>query len=232
METLAELPVAMSATRSQQFRWSKGPAENFKKISKSVLRAKELSFTAKVHCLFHLLNSSMFVLVLLVGILSVPLLYIKNNNPLLAWYFNIMAFFATGSFIFYVSYWISYREIHGGGVKNFTKYTALFLSFFSLTMGFSMNNSVAVIQGHLGKKSEFVRTPKFNVQAIGKSWKQNKYLSRNLSKTTIMEALLIGYFAFGLYSAHKLEDYGLYPYHAMFLLGFSYVFFKSITSRA
>ncbi len=231
VETPAELPVAISATRSQQFRWSKGPAENFKKTFKSVLFAKDMPLVTKIHSLFHLLNSTMFVLVLLVGVLSVPLLYIKYNNPLLAWYFNVMAFFAAGALIFYVSYWISYREIHGGGFKNFTKYTGLFISFFSLTMGFSMNNSIAVIQGHLGKRSEFVRTPKFNLKQIGGSWKKNKYLSKNISKTTIVEALLMLYFAFGLYSAHRLEDYGLFVYHAMFFGGFSYVFFKSITSK-
>ncbi len=231
VETPAELPVVISAARSQQFRWSKGPAENFKKTFKAVLANKTLPLSTKVQSLFHLLNSTMFVFVLLTGLLSVPLLYIKNNNPLFGWYFNLMAFFALSSLVFYISYWVSYKELHGGGVKNFTKYTGLFLTFFSIAMGFSMHNTIAVIEGHMGKRSEFVRTPKFNLKTIGKSWRENKYIAKNISTTTIMEALLMGYFAFGLYSAYLLDDYGLSFYHSMLFFGFSFVFIKSITSK-
>ena len=34
VETPAELPVVISAARSQQFRWNKGGAENFQKMMK------------------------------------------------------------------------------------------------------------------------------------------------------------------------------------------------------
>jgi len=229
--TPAELPVVMSAARSQQFRWSKGPAQNFKKIIKLVLSDKSIPLSTKIHSFFHLLNSSMFVLVLLAGLLSVPLLYIKHYNPIFNWYFKIITFFALSSLIFYVSYWVSYKQIHGGGIKNFTKYTGMFFTFFSVAMGLSMQNSIAVIEGYLGKNSEFVRTPKFNLQQIGGSWKTNKYVAKSISPTTILEAILIFYFGFGLYSGYLLDDYGLSIYHAMLFFGFGYVFFKSITSR-
>ena len=58
VETPAELPVIISAARSQQFRWSKGPAENFKKTFKAVLANKTLPLSTKIHSLFHLLNST------------------------------------------------------------------------------------------------------------------------------------------------------------------------------
>lgn len=229
--TPAELPVVMSAARSQQFRWSKGPAQNFKKTFKMLMNHQDIPWSTKIHSLFHLLNSSMFVLVLLSGLLSVPLLYIKHYNPIFDWYFKIVTFFAFSSLIFYVSYWVSYKQIHGGGIKNFTKYTGLFITFFSVAMGLSMQNSIAVMEGYLGKKSEFVRTPKFNLKQIGGSWKTNKYVAKNISPTTILEAILMLYFAFGLYSGYMLDDYGLYIHHAMLFFGFTYVFFKSITSK-
>jgi cellulose synthase/poly-beta-1,6-N-acetylglucosamine synthase-like glycosyltransferase len=40
VETPAELPVVISAARSQQFRWNKGGAENFQKMFKKVIAAK------------------------------------------------------------------------------------------------------------------------------------------------------------------------------------------------
>jgi cellulose synthase/poly-beta-1,6-N-acetylglucosamine synthase-like glycosyltransferase len=79
VETPAELPVIISAARSQQFRWNKGGAENFQKMTKRVLKAKELPLKTKIHSVLHLLNSSMFLNVFIVAILSIPMLYIKNE---------------------------------------------------------------------------------------------------------------------------------------------------------
>mgnify|MGYP005988785955 FL=1 len=78
VETPAELPVVISAARSQQFRWNKGGAENFRKSVAKVLRAPHLSGKTKFHGVMHLLNSSMFLCVFLVGVLSIPMMYIKN----------------------------------------------------------------------------------------------------------------------------------------------------------
>src|SRR5690606_2875643 len=49
VETPAELPVVISAARSQQFRWNKGGAENFRKSVWSVISAKNISFKTKFH---------------------------------------------------------------------------------------------------------------------------------------------------------------------------------------
>ena len=78
VETPAELPVAISAARSQQFRWNKGGAENFQKMIRRVLKSKNISAKTKLHSLLHLLNSTMFLNILIVGILSIPMLYIKK----------------------------------------------------------------------------------------------------------------------------------------------------------
>jgi len=98
-------------------------------------------------------------------------------------------------------------------------------------MGFSVHNSMAVLEGHFGKKSEFVRTPKFNVKSLKDSWKGNKYINKNISANTFIEAGLMVYFGFALYSAFKLQDFGLFLFHIMLFLGFGFVFFKSVTSK-
>ncbi len=79
VETPAELPVVISAARSQQFRWNKGGAENFKKMRWRVIKSKNIPTKTKVHGLLHLLNSTMFLNILIVGVLSIPMLYIKNE---------------------------------------------------------------------------------------------------------------------------------------------------------
>lgn len=231
VETPAELPVVISAARSQQFRWNKGAAENFQKLYWRLFTDKTVSVKTKFHCFFHLLNSSMFLLVLLVAILSVPVLFIKNNNPDFSWYFNVIAFFGLSTLIFFISYWLTYKKIHGGGFKNFISFIGMFFTFFSVAMGFSVHNSVAVIEGHLGKKSEFVRTPKFNINSIKDSWKGNKYLSQNVSGNTIIELILMLYFGYAIYSAFTTGDFGLIIFHLMLFAGFGFVGLKSLFAK-
>jgi len=79
VETPAELPVVISAARSQQFRWNKGGAENFRKMLWRVIKSNNISTKTKVHGLLHLLNSTMFLSIFTVAILSIPMLYIKNE---------------------------------------------------------------------------------------------------------------------------------------------------------
>ena len=235
VETPAELPVVISAARSQQFRWNKGGAENFKKMSLRVIKSKNIPFKTKVHGLLHLLNSTMFLNILIVAILSIPMLYIKNQYEHLKPYFYVMSFFVLSTVIFFICYWIMYKRIYGAGIKNFIGYIAMFFVFFSIAMGFSLHNSIAVLEGHFGKKSEFVRTPKFNISSIKDSWKNNKYIKKTISLHVIFEGLLMLYFAFGMYSAfivgNQGGDFGLFPFHLMLFLGFGYVFVQSITSK-
>ncbi|TGV04133.1 cellulose synthase family protein [Flavivirga rizhaonensis] len=235
VETPAELPVVISAARSQQFRWNKGGAENFRKMMWKVLKNENISAKTKVHGLLHLLNSTMFLNILIVAILSIPMLYIKNEYAHLKPYFYVMSFFVLSTLIFFVCYWIMYKNIYGSGVKNFIGYTGMFFVFFSIAMGFSFHNSIAVLEGHLGKKSEFIRTPKFNINTLKDSWKKNKYIKKTVSVHVIFEGLLMAYFGFGMYSAFIVGDqggdFGLFPFHLMLFLGFGYVFITSLTSK-
>ncbi len=235
VETPAELPVAISAARSQQFRWNKGGAENFRKMVRQVLQSQSISNKTKFHGVLHLLNSTMFLNVLIVAILSIPMLYIKNEYAHLKTYFIVMSFFIVSTLIFFSCYWVMYKNTYGGGVNNFARFTVMFFAFFSIAMGFSFHNSIAVIEGHIGKRSEFVRTPKFNLSSLKESWKSNVYLKKNISPNVIIEGILMLYFGFGLYSAFTVGDqggdFGLFPFHLMLFLGFGFVFFKSLSSK-
>jgi len=235
VETPAELPVVMSAARTQQFRWNKGGAENFQKMSWKVLKNKNTSYKTKIHGIVHLLNSTMFLNILIVAVLSIPMLYIKNEYAHLRIYFIVMSFFIISTLIFFICYWFTYRNIYGGGISRFFEYIGMFFVFFSVAMGFSLHNSIAVLEGHFGKKSEFIRTPKFNINTLNDGWKGNKYLNKKISPHVILEGILMLYFAFGMYSAFVVGDhggdFGLFPFHLMLFIGFGYVFFKSLASK-
>ncbi|MCF6279218.1 MAG: glycosyltransferase family 2 protein [Flavobacteriaceae bacterium] len=235
VETPAELPVVISAARTQQFRWNKGGAENFRKMFSKIIKNKSLSFKTKTHGILHLLNSSMFLSIFVVAVLSIPMLYIKNEYAHLKPYFYVMSFFVISSILFFICYWYMYKNIYGKGAFRFIKYIAMFFTFFTIAMGFSLHNTIAVLEGHFGKKSGFVRTPKFNINSIADNWKGNVYIKKKLSINVFFEGLLSLYFMFGMYSAFIVGnsggDFGLFPFHLMLSLGFGYVFVKSIVSR-
>jgi hypothetical protein len=168
--------------------------------------------------------------VFIISILSVPMLFIKNKFPDLKIYFNILAFFILTTLIFFSCYWVSYKSLRGGGFKNFINFTGLFFTFYTIVMGFSFHNTMAVLEGLLGKKSAFIRTPKLNIEALKDNWKDNIYLSKNISKNIIFESLLFFYFIFGLYSGFQLNDFALFPFHLMLSVGFGFVVYKSFKS--
>lgn len=235
VETPAELPIVISAARSQQFRWNKGGAENFQKMSWRVLKSKNIPFKTKIHGMLHLLNSTMFLNILIVAVLSIPMLYIKNEYEHLKTYFFVMSFFVVSTLIFFICFWFTYKRIYGGGLVQFMKYIGMFFVFFSIAMGFSVHNSIAVLEGHFGKKSEFVRTPKFNISSIKQGWRNNQYLRKGVSPNVIIEGILMLYFGFGMYSAfivgNQGGDFGLFPFHLMLFFGFGFVFFNSLISK-
>jgi len=229
--TPAELPIVISAARSQQFRWNKGGAENFQKMFFKILKSKTISAKTKIHGFLHLLNSTMFLSIFIVAVLSVPMLYIKHENETLKIYFYATSFFVISSLIFFICYWLMYKKLHGSTLKNFVQYLVLFFAFFSIAMGLSLHNTIAVLEGHFRKRSDFIRTPKFNLNAHTDTWKNNIYLKPKVSFQFIVEGFLMCYFAFGMYSAFtvvKEGDFGLFPFHLMLFLGFGYVFFKSL----
>src|SRR5690606_2564778 len=135
VETPAELPVVISAARSQQFRWNKGGAENFRKSVWSVSNAKNISFKHKFPGVMHLLNSSMFLCVFMVAVLSIPMMYIKNSYDHLGWIFEATKFFILSTIILFVCYWFTYKSIQGSSFDNFVDYIRIFFTFFSVALG-------------------------------------------------------------------------------------------------
>lgn len=234
VETPAELPVVMSAVRSQQFRWNKGGAENFQKMIKKVFKSPDISLKTRLHAIMHLLNSSMFLSVLVVAVLSIPMLYIKNEWEHFSWFFDVTSLFIISTVIFFVCYWFTYKRIHGGGFLNFIEFSKSFVTFYAVAMGFSVHNSKAVLEGHTGKRSEFVRTPKFNLSRFKDNFKNNKYVQKKISRNTLLEIVMTLYFLFGMSSAFfvgKDGDFGLFPFHFLLFLGFGFVTISSLRSN-
>lgn len=224
VSTIGELPVIMQAIKTQQFRWNKGGAETARKLFGRVLLS-DISLTHKTHAFFHLFNSSVFVGVLIAALLSVPMLYIKTKNPGITWLFDLGVIFLFGFLSISLFYWIATKQFYKHPLKIFFQ---RFPGFLIVSMGLSLHNGLAVLEGLFGIKTPFVRTPKFNIQQKGDSWRNNVYFKPTLDVITILEGLLCLYFVFGIAAGIYLHDNILMAFHIMLVLGFGSVFYYSV----
>lgn len=218
----AELPAAMPALKSQQYRWTKGAAECAVKNLPKVFKAK-LPFKTKVHAFFHLANSFIFVCVLLTALMSVPMLFIKFSNPDLGLLFKLASLFLLSFFILGYFYWTSMKYGQSDRVRSFGEFLMLFPLFLSVSMGLSLHNAVAVLEGYSGRKTPFVRTPKFNLSNQGDSFLESAYSITKIHPMIFVEIILSAYFLGGIGLAFYLQDFGLIPFHLMLSLGFGLV---------
>jgi len=225
VETRGELPVIMSAMKSQQYRWNKGAAETARKHFSNVLRST-LPLKNKMHAFFHLFNSSVFTCLLLAAVLSVPMLFIKHRHPTIAWIFNLGIIFLAGFLSITIFYWVATKRFNPTNRKKV--FWSLYPSFLIISMGLSLHNGLAVLEGLVGRKTPFIRTPKFNVTLNTDSWKNNVYIKRNFNFITFVEGLMCIYFLGGIVIGFYLRDAGLLVFHSMLALGFGSVFYFSV----
>ena len=218
----AELPSEINALKTQQFRWTKGAIETAKKILPLVWRSK-VPLRVKLQATFHLTNNIVFPFILLAAILNVPLIFIKNSGSHEA-YFAILSLFVlafVSSFLFYL---YSQKDIR----TDWRKKIVLFPLFMAGSMGFAVNNSRAVIEGLLNRKSEFVRTPKFKVVSERDTWMGKRYLSKKLGFSVYVEAIMALYCLVGIASSIYFLEIAALPFQILFFIGFSFVSVTSI----
>lgn len=223
----AELPITMSALKSQQHRWMKGGVECFKKMWKRLLTTKGVKLSDRVHGVSHLFNSSVFLFILMVAILSLFVLHVKDSFSDLNYILRFMSVFIISTLFLMVYYWFSFRDRKENGKKSFFQFIGRFFTFLIMSMGMSINNTVAVIEGYLGIKSSFVRTPKFNVSRKSE-FKQNKYDKKKLSIVNILEGIFAVVFLFTAINRAIYGDLGMVPFHLMLGIGFGMVFYYSV----
>jgi cellulose synthase/poly-beta-1,6-N-acetylglucosamine synthase-like glycosyltransferase len=218
----AELPSEINALKNQQFRWTKGAIETAKKILPSVWRSK-VPLRVKLQATFHLTNNLVFPFILLAAILNVPLIFIKNSGSYEI-YFAILSLFVLAFISSFLFYLFSQKDIR----TDWRKKIVMFPIFMAGSMGFAVNNSRAVIEGLLSRKSEFVRTPKFKVVDNNDSWIGKKYLNTKLGLSVIVELIMAIYCLIGIVSSIYFVEIAALPFQILFFTGFSFVAFTSI----
>lgn len=223
----AELPAVMNALKAQQYRWNKGAAECVVKNLPTVLRDRSLSLSTKTHAIFHLMNSTIFISILGTALLSVPLLVIKQHHPEYRLLFNIAVVFTFALVVLTAFYAVAHKN-YKQGWRGAIHFFSLFPLFLAVSMGLSLHNAVAVVEGYLGKRTPFIRTPKVGAGSSTGAWKRSAYLKSAITPMLLVEAAIALYALAGIAYAVRVGDYGLLPFHAMLAVGFGAVCWYSL----
>lgn len=225
----AELPAEINGLKSQQYRWMKGGAETAKKVLPKIWQSN-LATSKKLHASMHLLGSSVFVAVFILGIFSVPLSYLINPLGLNTAYYTIFLISLLSILIVYYVANVKVAWKKEPKLKMIFKFLVIFPIFLALSMGLSLHNTVAVIQGFIGKKTAFIRTPKFDIRHISDKIKRERYFSQQPGKITIGEGLLFLYFSYALYRGIFIGPSDFVIMHLLLCIGYGMIFYYSINS--
>jgi cellulose synthase/poly-beta-1,6-N-acetylglucosamine synthase-like glycosyltransferase len=226
VESPAELPAEMNALKNQQYRWNKGAAECARKHLSTLTTRSDIKLSTKLHAFFHLMNSSIFICIVVCAVLSFPLVVVKDQYPQYDRLFMIggillFSFFVLG-FFYYVAFRATMRE------RSRREFLWLYPAFLSLSMGMSLHNARAVLSGYMGTKTPFIRTPKWNLVGNKGSFGNKRYSSRKIDWLTWIEGFLVAYFFAALLYGLTHNEWGFIPLHLMLVFGFSAVFFYSL----
>jgi cellulose synthase/poly-beta-1,6-N-acetylglucosamine synthase-like glycosyltransferase len=221
----AEVPVEMNAFKSQQHRWAKGSIQTCLKLLPRILQS-DLPLAVKAEAFFHLTANFNYLLMSVLSILMFPSMVIRYN---MGWYemllIDVPLFFAATMSVcnFYI---VCQREIHKDWVSRL-RYMPFLMS---IGIGLCVNNTRAVIEALLDKKSEFARTPKYHIEADSDEWASKKY-RESVTVQPLIELGLGLYFTATVFYALANGIYGTLPFLVLFQVGFLYTGLLSIVQQ-
>jgi cellulose synthase/poly-beta-1,6-N-acetylglucosamine synthase-like glycosyltransferase len=212
----AELPAEVNGLKLQQFRWTKGAIETAKKHLAAMWRSAQ-PLRVKLHATVHLTSNLVFPFILFIALLNVPIVMVKKAHPELDLYFNLMAVFIVASISTFLFYLFAQRDIR----LDWKRRMILFPVFMASTMGLAVNNTRAVMEALFNRKSDFKRTPKYNIVDKRDSWRGSRYRFANVGGlTTAVELALALYFLIGVCISIWLVEIAALPFQLLFLFGF------------
>ncbi|GFN39430.1 MAG: glycosyl transferase [Marine Group I thaumarchaeote] len=185
----AELPVQMNSSKRQQFRWAKGSIQCAIKLLGEIITKRGIPFDTKIQAFVQLTRHIVHPL-MLVQFLILPMLLMANVNLYVVSFIpaiTIVAYLAMGP----GAYLLVIRNVWQKGWKA-KAYALPYLLLFSI--GISVNNTIAIFDALLGRKNEFLRTPKFGIVKKTDDWKDKAY-ALPFSQTTLLE-LFFGVYGF------------------------------------
>jgi cellulose synthase/poly-beta-1,6-N-acetylglucosamine synthase-like glycosyltransferase len=223
IECASELPVDMNGFKAQQARWAKGLMQTAKKILPKVFKAN-VPWHVKSEAFFHLTANISYPLMVLLSTMLLPAMIVRFYQGWIQMLVIDLPLFLASTCSISSFYLVAQKELHP---KSWPR-TFLYMPFVMATgIGISVRNAQAVIEALAGKKTEFARTPKYNIAGKQGSYAKKSY--RNKAGWMPYAEIFLGiYFALTVVYAVANENYATVPFLLLFVWGYLYTGFMSL----
>jgi len=213
----AEIPVEMSAFKSQQHRWAKGSIQTALKLLPRIFRSG-LPKDVKKEAFFHLTANVAYLLMIPLAVLMPITVVVRVSHGWIEVLLLDLPFFAAATMSVCVFYVASQREIRATAWQRI-KYLPFLMA---LGIGMSVNQARAVIEALVGHQTGFTRTPKLGVKGGDAAPARRRYRVA-VSLQPLLELALAAYFTLAVvWVADRGVWYSL-PFLVLFQAGFAYV---------
>ncbi len=215
VECPAELPVEMTAFKTQQARWAKGLIQVSKKILPRVL-ASDASRAVKIEAFYHLTANLSYPLMIVLSVLLMPAMIIRFYQGWFQMLYIDLPLFMASTFSISSFYLVSQKELFPKSWLRSLLYLPLLMA---LGIGLTVTNTRAVLEALAGKQTAFARTPKYRVESKKDKVGAKKYRKR-LGWVPWIELLIGTYFALAVFYAVDNENYFTVPFLLLFVIGY------------
>jgi cellulose synthase/poly-beta-1,6-N-acetylglucosamine synthase-like glycosyltransferase len=223
VECPAELPVEMTAFKTQQARWAKGLIQTGKKILPRVLKS-DLPFHVKFEAWYHMTANLSYPLMIVLSVLLLPAMIIRFYQGWFQMLYIDLPLFMASTFSISSFYLVSQRELFPRRWPRALLYLPFLMA---LGIGLTITNTIAVLEALVGKQTAFARTPKYHVESKKDKIRASKY-RRRLGWIPWIELLIGAYFALTVYYALDNENYITVPFLILFVVGYWYTGLMSL----
>jgi cellulose synthase/poly-beta-1,6-N-acetylglucosamine synthase-like glycosyltransferase len=217
VECPAELPIEMTAFKTQQARWAKGLIQCAIKDLPFVLKDKNISRREKLEAWYHLTANISYPLMIVLSTLLLPAMIIRFYQGWFQMLYIDVPLFMASTFSVSSFYLVSQKELYP---KTWLR-AFLYLPFLmSLGIGLTITNSKAVMEALVGKQTAFARTPKYRVVSKADKAVAAKKYRKRLGLVPYLELLIGCYFAMTVWYAISNENYFTVPFLVLFVIGY------------
>jgi cellulose synthase/poly-beta-1,6-N-acetylglucosamine synthase-like glycosyltransferase len=223
VECASELPIEMTAFKTQQARWAKGLIQTSIKVLPMMFKSK-VPRRIKVEAVYHLTANLSYPLMIVMSVLLLPAMICRFYQGWFQMLLIDVPLFTASTASIAVFYLMAERELFP---KTWWK-TIFYLPFLmALGIGLTVTNTKAVMEALFGIKSAFVRTPKYRVAKKGEKSQASKYRKR-LKLTPWIELLIGCYFFAAILYTFSNQNYFTAPFLILFVIGYWYTGLMSL----
>jgi cellulose synthase/poly-beta-1,6-N-acetylglucosamine synthase-like glycosyltransferase len=223
VECPSELPIEMTAFKTQQARWAKGLIQTSIKVLPLIFKSN-VSRRVKIESVYHLTANLSYPLMVVMTALLLPAMVVRFYQGWFQMLLIDFPLFTASTLSIAVFYVVSQRVLFP---KNWIR-TFFYLPFLmALGIGLTVTNTKAVMEALFGMKSAFVRTPKYRVAQKGEKSQASKYRKR-LALTPWIELLIGGYFFLAILYTFSNHNYFTAPFLILFVVGYWYTGLMSL----